>query len=365
MAAQESVVLFLFLGGCVMFVRRSRRSAFTLIELLVVIAIIAVLIGLLLPAVQKVREAAARMKCTNNLKQIALAAHSYESANGYLPPGCDRALVGTLAFLLPYLEQDAVFRQFNFQTGYQPSPIQPPPLFWFDGSLKNRPLTTSDPNAAFPATAQIPTFQCPSSPAIGDETGVLLTAAQALPDTDGRKDFWGYTGNIGIGTGFTYTTISSNPIATARMGRAHYAAMAGYPFFQATTGTTPFTMQWAGPFTYESKNKITAITDGASNTMMFGEFGAPYVTWGTGDVRNGYSSPSWACMALYTFWNPDNGQDAPTYPYGVWYRFGSRHAAVFNVAMCDGSVIGLKKDVSTDVWISLGGMADGAVVTPQ
>src|SRR5262245_53125624 len=145
----------------------SCRRGFTLIELLVVIAIIAVLIGLLLPAVQKVREAANRMSCTNNLKQIALAAHNYQSTYGVFPPGylgtkprgaffadatamwnagANVHWIGVLPYLLPYIEQDALYSRLQFN---------------WDVEGEGPPWISNATNWTM-AQVKIKTFLCPS-----------------------------------------------------------------------------------------------------------------------------------------------------------------------------------------------------------
>ena len=143
----------------------SKRLGFTLVELLVVIAIIAVLIGLLLPAVQKVREAANRIKCANNLKQLGLAAHNYHDSHGHLPPAIGyyppaAGAFGTYFFhLLPYVEQDPLF---NSALG---SVTFPPP----DG-----PTTVYYPGINKVYSQPVKIFLCPSDPSVGPDGGVMI-----------------------------------------------------------------------------------------------------------------------------------------------------------------------------------------------
>jgi prepilin-type N-terminal cleavage/methylation domain-containing protein len=142
----------------------ARRRGFTLIELLVVIAIIAVLVGLLLPAVQKVREAANRVKCRNNLKQLGIAAHLYHDSNGHLPPGIGYTPLATngvwghhFFHLLPYLEQGNLYQR-----------------AWGPVALTTGPTTLYFPGNNYVYSQRVPTLLCPSDPSVGGDGVVTV-----------------------------------------------------------------------------------------------------------------------------------------------------------------------------------------------
>lgn len=292
----------------------SLRRGFTLIELLVVIAIIAILIGLLLPAVQKVREAAARMTCSNHLHQLALAAHNYHDTNGFFPPAWrnptptttftnviqDPPLPDTPRFtnclveLLPYIEQDNLQKNWN----------------WTDINANRGPDGSV-------SSQVIKIFLCPSSP----------LAAQPK------------------------ATVSGNVY-----GLNSYAGVAGRYSFRAFVGSA-FTISNDGIFYINSRVKMNGITDGTSNTFMFGEryhrdpnFDRMYTNF----PIIGWSGWAWCDQgnAIGDFlvgaaqpinWKIPDSATGPNSSANPWVQqrlstMGSGHPSGANVALADGSV---------------------------
>jgi prepilin-type N-terminal cleavage/methylation domain-containing protein/prepilin-type processing-associated H-X9-DG protein len=215
---------------------RPGRTGFTLIELLVVIAIIAILIGLLLPAVQKVRAAAARVSCENNLKQIGLGLQMYHDVNLAFPPGYLATAPagdpnfatspgwGWAAYLLPYIEQAAVYSQIQ-------------------GAIRaNTPIT--DPSVAAAIQTRIPIYICPADLA---PPGPFLVYSLA--------------GN----TSYPITYSQGKP-GTVLAGPSSYAACVGRDEDSDADGVTG-----SGVFYCNSRTRITDITDGTSSTILVGE----------------------------------------------------------------------------------------------
>lgn len=356
-------------------VRSRTPRGFTLIELLVVIAIIAVLIGLLLPAVQKVREAAARMACSNNLKQIALAAHNYESATGYLP-GIDTQAVGPLVKLLPHLEQQNQAALFSYRPAPQGNTTSGPDTFfiWFRDPL-NRPVTTNTPPiprppATYGAEGQFKVFTCPSAPPF-DPTSTVIQAV-VPPGTTANIDWnsaWGAAGNV------WFSTLPGSQI----LGRTNYLASAGDPrprVDRTSTATPQARVDARGLFYYKSQERVASVADGTSNTLMFVE-NAGGLFSSTSDPN--FSTPKWTmnAWAWGVWWagygvcpnaNSPNGpgQNCSTTPGGLSmspFAAGSLHASnICNVAMADGSVRGLNfRSIDSLSLAYLAGRADGEI----
>jgi len=328
-----------------------RRGAFTLIELLVVIAIIAILIGLLLPAVQKVRAAAANIQCKNNLKQLGIAMHAYENASSALPPGNDGRMTSALVYLLPYIEQEAVFKNFDMLTG----------SFWFSAAAGNTTTsaTAVPPRGRWGADATIPTLLCPASPV---QPGANTYQLQIRTAGFAPKNF-----PTGLAAYNSYNYSTRPPIGV--LGVTNYAPMGGYmPSGPAGDPNNDFE-DYYGLMYYKSGVRVPTVNDGMSNTIAFLESSGGSITLGG---VPGWSLMTWASAVFYSNFGtcPDS-----TNPNCRFTTDGKGMAAHLpgsfhpnnriNVTYGDGSVRSIPANVDFFLFVCLSGKADGNVVSPD
>jgi prepilin-type N-terminal cleavage/methylation domain-containing protein len=303
---------------------RGRTSGFTLIELLVVIAIIAILIALLLPAVQKVRESAARIQCANNLKQIGLAVHNYHDTSKSLPPAAlgGDGEVSWAVLILPFIEQDPLYRQWNLNLRY-----------------------TYYRHPAGVVGAQISIYYCPSR----RSPPQLSVSGDTLPPWGGSPGALGdYAGNGG-----NTTAVWDDP--RSGPGVLLYA--------DTTFGPNNTVASWRSMIAFKD------VTDGLSNTLLIGEkhvlinaFGQQAA--GDNSIYNGDDIRTIVRVAGRQTPGPIDRPFAasPTDSYRPDERFGSYHIGGCQFALCDGSVRLLQNTIDIETLTRLAMRNDGLPV---
>jgi len=356
--------------------RARRRTAFTLIELLVVIAIIGVLLGLLLPAIQKIRESASRTTCLNNLHQISLAAQNYAGANnGAFPPGLNVSpnsrdpnngvwnfpppwagpYTSLLAYLLPYVDQDNVYKDlYKFDPGlFQRNSTIPAWAYGYQPfDFQDLGVSQSQWNGTgggYPKriNTNIQVYRCPSDPGVSGEFVF-----------DGLM--WNFQPPVGFVLGFDW--ILNIPGYGRELGRSNYVGVMGAqgrvpPGDQGHAPWAPFT----GIYYANSATRVTDIKDGTSTTLAFGEALGGLHTNGTRDMELSWMGAG--CLATKYGLAPIYGPQSNDY---VSLQFQSNHTrGIVNFAWADGHVSGISQTADYNVFIYASGMADGYVVNPD
>jgi prepilin-type N-terminal cleavage/methylation domain-containing protein/prepilin-type processing-associated H-X9-DG protein len=339
---------------------KTSRRGFTLVELLVVIAIIGVLVGLLLPAVQAAREAARRMSCSNNLKQLGLACHNYADTHGKLPlnrawngsfadvPPANAHTISWLTGVLPYIEQQALFDSvdFNYESTNDPRNGTPPT----DVNVFNNP---NEPSNAFVARTIVPGYRCPSDGVSTDRmtgranrNGGREIAVNNYKGVCGSNWAWGNFpvrgGSLGLGRG---ADASGNGLDR---GNGIFIRSLNYD---------------------QGQTKFAQIRDGLSNTLMVGEAIPAYCTHSHSHWFwfNGSTATCAVPMNVRAQCQSTGDRNADLIACrGDWpnnYSFMSLHPGGGNFALADGSVRFISESIDLVTYRRAGNMMDGQTVT--